>query len=329
MSTKYTTGRLEEIDILRGVGILLMVFGHVGFGEGFYRFIHAFHMPLFYFVTGYFFRPREKAPQQYIIGKARRLLVPYALFAVLHLLIWILLNPQSYNRIPELLTNMLLYPNADAFPIAGGLWFLVSLFVTECIVLAAVTVIPNRRVCDAFFAGMLLFGGVCTRILPLALPFTLDSSLAGAAIFYLAFRLKDKWNREMDCTAERPKWVLLLCTLGVAASIMIHETINIRVAWLGTIPVFWWINALAAVFLLWYYARGLTKLQSFWWLRQGLSQIGRDSIVYLCLNQLTILVLRMLFPHAGAILVAVLTMIVLMICSRILNHPNLKRLIGK
>ena len=251
----------------------------------------------------------------------RRLLVPYGVFAALHLLLWIILNRKSHGRLPELLINILIYPNADAFPIAGGLWFLVSLFVSECIVLSVITAIPKRKISDLFFVGMLLFAGVCTRLLPFDLPFTLDSSCVGAGIFYFAFRIRAKWNCAMDCAVECSRWFLLLCTIAVTISILIHKTINIRVVWLGTIPVFWWINALAAIFLLWYYAKRLTKFQSLRWLCHGLSQIGRDSIVYLSLNQLTILVLRMLYPHAGAILIAVLTMIVLVICSRILNHP--------
>lgn len=41
--------RIEYIDIAKGVGIILMIMGHIGYGELFHRFIHAFHMPLFYF----------------------------------------------------------------------------------------------------------------------------------------------------------------------------------------------------------------------------------------------------------------------------------------
>lgn len=42
--------RIAYIDILRGIGILLMVMGHVGFGSRFSHYIHAFHMPLFFVV---------------------------------------------------------------------------------------------------------------------------------------------------------------------------------------------------------------------------------------------------------------------------------------
>lgn len=37
--------RVRYMDLFRGIGIILMVMGHVGFGSGFYKFSHAFHMP--------------------------------------------------------------------------------------------------------------------------------------------------------------------------------------------------------------------------------------------------------------------------------------------
>ena len=50
--------RVEFIDIFRAWGILLMVMGHIGFGSCFDHYIHAFHMPMFYFVSGYFFQDK-------------------------------------------------------------------------------------------------------------------------------------------------------------------------------------------------------------------------------------------------------------------------------
>ncbi len=51
--------RIEYIDIAKGIGILLVVMGHNDFAlvsPFFYKFIYAFHMPLFFFVSGMFFK---------------------------------------------------------------------------------------------------------------------------------------------------------------------------------------------------------------------------------------------------------------------------------
>lgn len=51
--------RIEYIDIARGIGILLVVLAHNDFGfisQYGYEVIYSFHMPLFFFLSGYFIR---------------------------------------------------------------------------------------------------------------------------------------------------------------------------------------------------------------------------------------------------------------------------------
>jgi fucose 4-O-acetylase-like acetyltransferase len=76
--------RIEYVDIAKGIGILLVVMAHNDFGlvsPFFYKLIYAFHMPLFFFVSGMFF----KAEQPFLSLLRRRfdsLLKPY-LFTIL------------------------------------------------------------------------------------------------------------------------------------------------------------------------------------------------------------------------------------------------------
>ena len=53
MGTTKINKRIDTVDVLRAVGILIMVMGHVGFGGKFDRYIHSFHMPLFVLISGY------------------------------------------------------------------------------------------------------------------------------------------------------------------------------------------------------------------------------------------------------------------------------------
>ena len=50
--------RMDYIDIYRAFGIILMVMGHIGFGGKFDKFIHAFHMPMFFFISGFFYKEK-------------------------------------------------------------------------------------------------------------------------------------------------------------------------------------------------------------------------------------------------------------------------------
>jgi len=55
--------RVLYIDIAKGIGILLVVLAHndlSGYHPYLHRFIYAFHMPLFFFLSGIFFKPERK-----------------------------------------------------------------------------------------------------------------------------------------------------------------------------------------------------------------------------------------------------------------------------
>lgn len=50
--------RIESFDILKGIGIVLMIVGHLLMGQGtkIFDIIYSFHMPLFFIVTGFFYK---------------------------------------------------------------------------------------------------------------------------------------------------------------------------------------------------------------------------------------------------------------------------------
>lgn len=79
--------RLKYIDIFRGLGIVLMVMGHIWFGKSFDHFIHAFHMPMFFFISGFLFiskSPDELRTVDFIKRKCITLLVPYLFWGIFH-----------------------------------------------------------------------------------------------------------------------------------------------------------------------------------------------------------------------------------------------------
>lgn len=182
---------------------------------------------------------------------------------------------------------------------------------------------------DFLFVAVVLLGGICTRIVPFELPFTVDSSLIGAGLFYSAYRLRDKWNSLQHYASTLSQYKLALLSVIVFVCIMLHETINLRVCWVGIIPVFWYGNALMAIFLLWLYAKRIMNYTSLNGLCCTLEYIGKNSIVYLCLNQLVIMIIEYYISDNKRWVITFLTLCVLSICSYIINHSKLRILIGK
>ena len=76
--------RIDYFDVLRGIGIVYMVLGHIYLGEVFDKYIHAFHMPIFFFVSGYFYNgDKYKAAKNYLLHEMRTLMVPYTFFVII------------------------------------------------------------------------------------------------------------------------------------------------------------------------------------------------------------------------------------------------------
>ena len=78
------------MDVLRSIGIILVVLGHVSINKNLVDWIYSFHMPLFFFTSGWLYQKRE------IILDIRRrvvkILVPYLLFAIVDLVYWALVE---------------------------------------------------------------------------------------------------------------------------------------------------------------------------------------------------------------------------------------------
>lgn len=73
--------RDQYVDVVRGMAMVLVVLGHTLMPA--MPYIYMFHVALFFFVTGYLFHWRHaEAPVSFLLGRWRRLWVPYALYAV-------------------------------------------------------------------------------------------------------------------------------------------------------------------------------------------------------------------------------------------------------
>lgn len=71
--------RIEWVDISKGIGIILVVAGHVFQEQS--RYIYWFHIPLFFFLSGYLYNPQIDF-RSYLKKKVRSLLVPYFSFLI-------------------------------------------------------------------------------------------------------------------------------------------------------------------------------------------------------------------------------------------------------
>lgn len=82
-----TVKRIHYIDIYKGIGIIAMLIGHIdSLSVGVIgKLIHGWHMPLFFFVSGYMFTYKSEVKiSVYVKRKAKALLLPYLYAAIFH-----------------------------------------------------------------------------------------------------------------------------------------------------------------------------------------------------------------------------------------------------
>lgn len=148
-----TAKRISYIDMAKGIGILLVVFGHSSFPTpAVNQWISSFHMPLFFLLSGILLTHTDahtKPMRTLIQKKARTILIPYFWFCVLSILFTAILDTASFGSyLPNALMQMLVFYGISV------LWFLPALFFGEIIFLfirkhssAAVTALISAFIC--------------------------------------------------------------------------------------------------------------------------------------------------------------------------------------
>jgi acyltransferase len=129
--------RILWVDTLRAIGILFIVLVHTGrFNNPFIlMYLKSFFVPLFFFVSGLVTKDSfyKDSFSGFLGNLSRRLLLPYAFFAGISYLLWLLLLRHFKSQFFDPLQSLLgiLYGSGGWISYNGALWFFTCLFVTQ------------------------------------------------------------------------------------------------------------------------------------------------------------------------------------------------------
>jgi fucose 4-O-acetylase-like acetyltransferase len=140
------TSRLEWVDVVRGLGIILMFYGHY-IQKGIspdnasaveqFRFIYSFHMPMFFIISGFFFRPATHLLSRIHLLALRRLL-PVLFFTLLLFPLWFRDEIMHHASLWQDMGSMAVEYFIGRPELDWVTWFLVCLFVCECMALVMI-----------------------------------------------------------------------------------------------------------------------------------------------------------------------------------------------
>jgi len=136
MTNNAARSRIDWIDYAKGIGITLVVFGHVIKGLNtaklidpvfFYyavNFVYSFHMPLFFILSAYFFLPglNKRGNKYFLVNKLETIVYPFILWVLVQSFIALRLSALTNSHLKGHFSWDFFYRPHDQF------WFLMALF---------------------------------------------------------------------------------------------------------------------------------------------------------------------------------------------------------
>lgn len=127
--------RIDYIDFAKALGMLTIMWGHIATGVS-VRFVYAFHIPLFFFLSGMVFRPDKYISfLPFLKRKVQTLIVPYIIYSVITWAIWATFSYFSHSSVENYwfpLFETLIAQGSEGYLIHNvPLWFVPCLFVVE------------------------------------------------------------------------------------------------------------------------------------------------------------------------------------------------------
>jgi polysaccharide biosynthesis protein PslL len=240
---KQAAPRQGWIDVLKGIGILAVVVGHITFNKSVVAQIFMFHMPLFFLAGGWLHD--AAAPQRaYLKSKARSLLLPYACFVLILWPLELMLSVPPDAISWQTVAMPMLLGGRALTGAAGVLWFVTCYFLTQQLVhfLLRRFALP---LCGALCAAMLAIAYLAAWLWPgWSLPWSADVVLFAAPLYLIGYAARG---------VALARWTMLWVALALGAALLnaagIANTLDLKAGAYG-LPLVTLASALAVVALL-------------------------------------------------------------------------------
>lgn len=216
--------------------------------------------------------------------------------------------------------------NTDGLPIAGALWFLTALFFTTTIYF-----ILDKYKIKLIIIPLVFIGLYANNILPFTLPLALGPAFVGLGLYWIGNIIKtneQKLSPVLDMKIV-PTVILSFISVGI---IIINGYVNMKDGLYAIMSLFW-VNAIFAIIILISVSKHIERHLFF--SKEFLAFTGRNSFVFMCLNQLYILIFRKVYSFLGFSVwldntfMFVSTVIGLYITAIVFANTKLRVILGK
>jgi len=235
--------RKTSVDIAKGIGISLVVLGHLNdyFGAdipGAYKFIYLFHVPLFFFLSGLFFKEKERFGDC-LKKKFFRLYIPYLLANIFFFAVEMIrarLMGSAYDG--TISWRDLFYAAFGLWPVLSMLsrptWFILILFRIFIIYKLLQLVFKSNKL---LMLSVCVLAGVFGAFFPIE-KFMIGQTLAALPFFSLGHVCTAEFIDNQKVFSTKNCVIIGIVSAAAAYFISLHQMTNIAVNVYGNVPLY-------------------------------------------------------------------------------------------
>ncbi len=305
------------MNVAKAFAICLIVLGH-SFPEDstspIRAFVYLFHVPLFFIISGFFFKDHYlSAPKNFILGRLRRLWIPFLLWSVPFILLHnIFFRLEIYStEVTFRGATVPYYSIADTFvrlakliffqeseQLLGGFWFLPCLFFTAIIFfvfsfisnkLKKSYVLPILCVLGFILGNFMFYNNVNFPLIPYDFRLFLITTL----LFLVGFLYK-KYEYLVPINLSISLFSLLLLILVLKIGSYKIDSINSTVGYLPKAILYLVFTPILGTYITLY----LSKMISRYKIADFFDYIGRNTITILALHFLSFKLVSFLIVYS-------------------------------
>ncbi|MCR4674958.1 MAG: acyltransferase family protein [Lachnospiraceae bacterium] len=182
-------GRIAWVDTAKGIGILLVFMGHLVEESWPGMWAYSFHLPLFFFLSGFLFSTKVSF-KEFVSKKAKSILLPYITMGLVicffdalwkHSLSTLSVKPAF---LPQFIKNLFYFVIQNRF---ATLWYLAVLFWINLMMYLIVKIIKKTWLGLFVVVVLLLFGSSYYSRGGVSLPWNVDTVLMALPFFYAGY----------------------------------------------------------------------------------------------------------------------------------------------
>ena len=227
--------RIVWLDYGKAIAIYLVVLAHTALYKPAEGFIYTFHMPFFFFMSGYLFcYGKYPSYMAFVKRRFRQLIVPYVVINIFAYLLWLLVlrnvgsdAGEDVGALSPLIAAVTV--NAPKMVHDVPLWFLAALFMVENLYYLLYRNVRYRVVVTML---LLLLAVLNNAYNTMRLPFCIDISLVALLFYRFGNVMREKGEIAF-------KWFLfVLSVVGTVAVFMMNGRVAMHTNYYNNILLF-------------------------------------------------------------------------------------------